>query len=165
MEPKSMYSTNMIFVSGTICSGKSYLGKELADSFDYDFIEISRIVGGILSSNMRNDLQGHPELDVQIIDAIKDIRRSTRKDGLVVSGTRQVEILHAFPNAETIWMNTPLSVCLTRFMDRDADKDGEATLEQFDHYMTQDEELGIESVKKYITLNNYKKERRNDEKN
>ena len=153
MEPKSMYSTNMIFVSGTICSGKSYLGKELADSFDYDFIEISRIVGGILSSNMRNDLQGHPELDVQIIDAIKDIRRSTRK------------ILHAFPNAETIWMNTPLSVCLTRFMDRDADKDGEATLEQFDHYMTQDEELGIESVKKYITLNNYKKERRNDEKN
>ena len=105
MEPKSMYSTNMIFVSGTICSGKSYLGKELADSFDYDFVEISRIVGGILSSNMRNDLQGHPELDVQI------------------------------------------------------------TLEQFDHYMTQDEELGIESVKKYITLNNYKKERRNDEKN
>ena len=83
MEPKSMYSTNMIFVSGTICSGKSYLGKELADSFDYDFVEISRIVGGILSSNMRNDLQGHPELDVQIIDAIKDIRRSTRKDGLV----------------------------------------------------------------------------------
>lgn len=165
MELRSMYSTNIIFVAGTICSGKSYLAKELADSFDYDFIEISRIVGGILSSNMRNDLQGHPELYVQIIDAIKDIRRSTRKDGLVISGPRQVEILQAFPTAETIWMDTPLSVCLTRFMDRDADKDGEATLEMFDHYMTQDEELGIQSVSKYIALNNYKKERNNDQKN
>ena len=159
MELRYMYSANIIFVAGTICSGKSYFGTRLADDLDYDYVEISRLVGGILSSNQRNDLQGHPELDVQIIAAIEDIQRSTKKQGLIVGGPRQVQILQAFPNAETIWMDTPIAECLHRFLDRDAAKDGEVTVEDFHRYMDKDEELGLKTVKKYITLNNYKKEK------
>tara|TARA_R110002074_G_scaffold43759_1_gene113849 strand:- start:116 stop:583 length:468 start_codon:yes stop_codon:yes gene_type:complete len=152
-----MYSSNIIFVAGTICSGKSWFASKLADDLDYDFVEVSRIVGGILSSNMRNDLQNHPELDVQIVAALKDIRKSTRKDGLVISGPRQVELLRAFPEAETIWMDTPIEVCLHRFYERDAEKDGTPTLESFNDFMDKDEELGLKEVEKYITLNNFKK--------
>lgn len=152
-----MYSSNIIFVAGTICSGKSWFASKLADDLDYDFIEVSRIVGGILSSNMRNDLQGHPELHYQIIEDIKDIRKNTKKVGLVVSGPRQVELLQAFPEAETIWMDTPIEVCLHRFYERDADKDGKPTLESFNDFMDKDEELGLKEVEKYITLNNFKK--------
>ena len=152
-----MYNSNIIFVAGTICSGKSWFASKLADDLDYDFVEVSRIVGGILSSNMRNDLQGHPELHHQIIEDIKDIRKSTKKDGLVISGPRQVELLQAFPEAETIWMDTPIEVCLHRFYERDADKDGKPTLESFHDFMDKDEELGLKEVEKYITLNNFKK--------
>lgn len=152
-----MYNSNIIFVAGTICSGKSWFASKLADDLNYDFVEVSRIVGGILSSNMRNDLQGHPELHYQIIEDLKDIRKSTKKDGLVISGPRQVELLQAFPEAETIWMDTPIEVCLHRFYERDADKDGKPTLESFNHFMDKDEELGLKEVEKYITLNNFKK--------
>ena len=152
-----MYNSNIIFVAGTICSGKSWFASKLADDLNYDFVEVSRIVGGILSSNMRNDLQGHPELHYQIIEDLKDIRKSTKKDGLVISGPRQVELLQAFPEAETIWMDTPIEVFLHRVYERDADKDGKPTLEAFNHLVDKDEELGLKEVEKYITLNNFKK--------
>ena len=154
-----MYRDNIIFVAGTICSGKSYFASNLADDLDFDFIEVSRLVGSILSSSERNDLQGHPELLDQIIHAIGDIRTSTRKKGLVISGPRQWEILRAYPDSECIWMDTPMDVCFERFQNRKDEKDGDLTQEAFDDYLRKDDELGLQEVKQYITLQNFKKDK------
>ena len=95
-----MYRDMIIFVAGTICSGKTFEAAQIADELNFDFIEISSIVRQILETNRRDKLQGHPELSTQIIDRITEIRRTTKKQGLVVSGPRQIEIVKAFPEAE-----------------------------------------------------------------
>tara|TARA_R110002153_G_C12924155_1_gene455114 strand:+ start:26 stop:508 length:483 start_codon:yes stop_codon:yes gene_type:complete len=157
MEQRFMYRDHLIFVAGTICSGKSFEAAIIADSLDYDFVEISSIVREILDTNKRDNLQGHPELSTQIIDRIIEIRRTTRKMGVVVSGPRQVEILQAFPLAETIWMNTPMSICFDRFCKRKDTKDKEFTRDVFEDYLLKDDELGLQEVKQFIEKNKYEK--------
>ena len=90
-----MYRDHIIFVAGTICSGKTYEASLLADALDYDLIEVSDIVREILDTNKRDKLQGHPEISTQIIYQIGELRRTTRKKGVVISGPRQIEIISA----------------------------------------------------------------------
>ncbi len=152
-----MYRDMIVFVAGTICSGKTYEAAQLADDMDFDFVEISSIVREILDTNKRNQLQGHPELSTQIIDRITELRRTTRKRGIVVSGPRQVEIVKAFPEAELIWMNTPLDVCFERFYNRRDEKDEEWHKDTFEEYMKKDNELGLQEVKQYMEKKKYEK--------
>ena len=149
-----MYRDMIIFVAGTICSGKTYEAAKLADELDFDLIEISSIVRQILETNKRDKLQGHPELSTQIIDRISEIKRTTKKQGVVVSGPRQVEIVKAFPEAELIWMNTPMELCFERFQSRGDTKDGKLTEDAFSDYLPKDDELGLQEVKSYMENKN-----------
>ena len=150
-----MFRDMIIFVAGTICSGKTYEAAKLADELNFDLIEISSIVRQILETNKRDKLQGHPELSTQIIDRILEIRRTTKKQGVVVSGPRQVEIVKAFPEAELIWMNTPIKVCFERFQSRADSKDGDFTEDAFADYLRKDDELGLQEVKQYMEIKKY----------
>ena len=150
-----MFRDMIVFVAGTICSGKTYEAAKLADELNFDLIEISSIVRQILETNKRDKLQGHPELSTQIIDRILEIRRTTRKQGVVVSGPRQVEIVKAFPEAELIWMNTPIKVCFERFQSRADSKDGDFTEDAFADYLRKDDELGLQEVKQYMEIKKY----------
>ena len=152
-----MYRDMIIFVAGTICSGKTFEAAQIADELDFDMIEISSIVRQILETNKRDKLQGHPELSTQIIKRIEDIRRETKKRGVVVSGPRQVEIVKAFPKAELIWMNTPMNVCFERFQSRADKKDGNFTEDAFADYLRKDDELGLQEVKHYMETKKYGK--------
>ena len=152
-----MYRDHIIFIAGTICSGKTYDAALLAEDLDYDLIEVSSIVRQILHTNKREKLLGHPELSTQIIERIADIRRTTKKKGVVVSGPRQVEILEAFPEAELIWMNTPMGICFQRFCSRGDSKDGEFDRNTFEDYLLKDDELGLQEVKQFIEKNKYEK--------
>ena len=152
-----MYRDMIVFVAGTICSGKTFEAAQLADELNFDLIEISSIVRQILETNKRDKLQGHPELSTQIIERIKDIRRETKKRGIIVSGPRQVEIVKAFPEAELIWMNTPMKVCFERFQSRADSKDGEFTEDAFADYLRKDDELGLQEVKNYMETRKHEK--------
>ena len=89
-------------------------------------------------------------MSTQIIDRISEIRRTTKKQGVVVSGPRQVEIVKAFPQAELIWMNTPMELCFERFQSRGDTKDGKLTEDAFADYLRKDDELGLQEVKSYM---------------
>jgi len=145
-----MYRDMIVFIAGPICSGKTYESDILADAMNFDHVEISTIVRQLLDTNKRNELQGHPELSTQIIDRIAEIKRTTRRQGVVVSGPRQVEILKAFPEAELIWMNTPLDTCFERFYDRKDEKDEEWHRDTFEEYVKKDNDLGLQEVKQYM---------------
>ena len=147
---------NIVFVAGYICSGKTYHANEIADNKDYDMIEVSSIVREILDTNERTELQGHPELEDQIIDRIQEIVKTTKKNGIVISGPRQLKIIQAFPEADCIWMNTTLKNCFERFQSRADSKDGETTFEAFEEYLMRDEELGLDEVKNYMRNKNEK---------
>jgi len=157
MVQKYMYRDHIIFVAGTICSGKTYEARLLAEDLDYDLIEISDIVRGILDTNKRDKLQGHPELSTQIIYQIGELRRTTRKKGVVISGPRQVEIVSAYPEAEMIWMNTSLDMCFERFCSRGDSKDTEFDRNTFEEYLLKDDELGLQEVKQYMEKKKYEK--------
>lgn len=152
-----MYRDMIIFIAGTICSGKTFEAASMADDMDFDLVEVSSIVKQILDTDKRDRLQGHPEILTQIIDRIIEIRRTTKKQGVVVSGPRQVEILEAFPEAETIWMNTPMSICFDRFCNRKDTKDKEFTRDVFEEYLMKDDELGLQEVKQYMEKKKYEK--------
>lgn len=152
-----MYRDMIIFVAGTICSGKTFEANAMADDMDFDIIEVSTLVRQILDTNERDQLQGHPELSTQIIDRITEIRRTTKKQGVVISGPRQVEIVAAFPEAEMIWMNTPKSMCFDRFCERKDAKDKEFTRDVFEDYLLKDDELGLQEVKQFMEKNKYER--------
>ena len=157
MGQKYMYRDHIIFVAGSICSGKTYEARLLAEDLEYDLVEISNIVRGILDTNKRDKLQGHPEISTQIINQLAEIRRTTKKKGVVISGPRQVEIVSAFPEAELIWMNTSLELCFERFCSRGDSKDVEFDRNTFEEYLLKDDELGLQEVKQYMEKKKYEK--------
>lgn len=135
----------MIFVCGYIGSGKTTYSKKLAKDKQYELVEVSNIVKEILGEQKRQHLQGHPELDKEIIKRLEQC-----DDNVVISGARQVSILKAFPNAKLIWLEVPNSERYRRILKRDDAKDEVDSRKKFDEVMKRDIDLGLGEVESYI---------------
>ena len=148
---------NMTFVCGFLCSGKSFYAKAVAAAEQTKGpvvvqMEVSDIVRAILKEEDREKLQGHPELDKQIIFSIDNLRYMNKGNEIVISGARQTSILIAFPKATCIWIDVPESVRYNRFKLSQKDKD--TSLLGFTKANERDVELGIEELKHYILNRN-----------
>lgn len=143
------------FICGPLASGKSYIGGALSQRGALQ-VEVSRIVKSIkkLSGTAsRKDMQGSPELDVEIIESIADVYKANNKPEndfqMVVTGVRQVSILQAFPNATCVWIDAPPLLRNSRFLQNAKDKGT-----SFDEADDRDVALGLLDVKKYIFTRN-----------
>jgi len=134
----------MIFICGEICSGKTYYGKILAKGLDKEFVDVSTIVKKILQTNLRISLQGNPQLDVSIIESLKQL-----PGDCVVSGVRQQSILESFPDSTFIWLDVSQDIRFKRCMERQ-DKKDILSWEAFQQAEQKDAELGLQQVKQYI---------------
>lgn len=140
----------MIFICGKLGSGKSTYGQEVARTEGYDFVEVSSIVKSILGQTERSKLQGHPELDKEIISAISAYGKNT-----VVSGVRQITILQAFPESDLVWLEVSERERFARLANRIDNKDKDKTWEAFLIAQKRDADLGVDQVETYIKSNEH----------
>jgi len=145
----------IVFLCGALCSGKSYYKKALLEQEQNNGylalgMEASDIVKNILKKESRADLQGHPELDVEIVKAIDGMRDMSKDDSIliIVSGVRQKTILQAFPKSECIWVDASESIRYERF--KNSKKDEDVSLLGFTQANERDNELGLTELKQYI---------------
>lgn len=135
----------MIFICGEICSGKTHYGTILAKGLDVPYIEASTIVKQILRVERREELQGNPQLDKEIIKCL-----SKQSPECVIGGVRQASILQAFKtNSSFIWLEVPHTIRLKRCLERKDQKDI-LSPEAFQQAEQKDNELGLQEVKNYI---------------
>ena len=142
--------SNVTFVCGQLCSGKSHYAKGLAKACLYGtIIEVGDIVRGIKNSTSREVLQDSKDLVDKIITKLTYTINSLTfqlAEDIIVTGVRQKKILEAFPEANMIWISTPEHIRKTRYENRARGGDDQ-TFEQADKG---DINLGILEVKKYI---------------
>lgn len=144
--------SNLVFICSPLCGGKSTLAKQLWQN-NVTVIEISSIVKRLVSEHTREGLQGRPELDVQIIEEIRNFidGRLHSGDNLILIGARQVSILKAFPDATLIWLEVPDHIRFSRYMSKRDIKDGVRKNEEtFNLANQRDNDLGLQAVKEYI---------------
>lgn len=142
--------SNVTFVCGQLCSGKSHYAKGLAKACLYGTIlEVGDIVRSIKNSTSREVLQDSKDLVDKIIlklnYAIKSLTFQLAED-VIITGVRQKQILEAFPEANMIWISTPEHIRRIRYEKRSRGGDDQ-TFEEAD---AGDINLGILEVKKYI---------------
>ena len=150
---------NITFVCGPLCSGKSTWAmafvKGLNNRSD-EVIETSNIVTQLLANTpaSREDLQGHPELDDQIIRYIDMRHQQGTEFNTVVSGVRQMSILQAFPKATCVWIDADEGIRYKRY--QRSSKDLDKSLSGFSKANERDADLGLDEVRKYIFTRNLK---------
>lgn len=154
----TVWKPAITFLCGPLCSGKTFyktaLLRNLNDGQNQfcQGMEISDIVKSILNKSNRVDLQGHPELDEEIVKQIRMSVLSNPTYEHVISGVRQMSILKAFPHANLIWVDASEEVRYNRFLSNK--KDIDKTRHGFDIANAKDNELGLAEVKKYIFTRN-----------
>jgi len=138
----------MIFVCGAICSGKTRYGKILAKGLGVEFVEASSIVKDILHTNLRVNLQGNPQLNINIIERLQQC-----SSDCVVGGVRQQSILEAFPGSSLVWLEVSQDTRFKRCMERQ-DKKDIMSWEAFEQAEKKDNDLGLLAVKEFILNRN-----------
>lgn len=133
------------FICGQISSGKSTIASQEAAKEGATYVDISHIVKQLLNETAREKLQGHPELDEQIVDKLKLLQF---QNNLIVCGARQISIINAFPDAEIAWVHAPRQQRLERYLNRKDEKDI-LTEDAFTKAEERDNELGLLEIYKF----------------
>lgn len=146
---------NIYFICGYICSGKTTLCLDIAKDTGAKFIDVSDIVREILNAISRDQLQGHPELDQQIVDKI--MLHSKHYDNLVIAGARQLSIIKMVEQSvddntkvHVRWLPTPIPTCYKRYLKKNnCIKDQVRNRETFLQALQKDDQLGLSQIKQY----------------
>lgn len=137
----------MIFICGSICSGKTLYGKALAQGLSSSFIDVSSIVRRVLNTQTREKLQDSASLDGVIIQELKKYQNTNA----IIAGVRQLSILKAFDDVDStfIWLEASEDLRLSRYLNR-KDKKDFLTKEDFLEAERRDLLLGFGEIKKFI---------------
>lgn len=149
MELNEIASTReIILVCGNIACGKgTYCQTKYAG---YAHITVSDIVKRLSNQTERSELGKTAHLDNAIVEAL--IQQIDQYNKVVVDGIRQVSILYELEQyyeseiKKIVWLDVPRDVCEQRFASRQDKKDNL----DYDAATKSDEQLGINSVERYI---------------
>lgn len=149
----------VMFLTGKICSGKTYFAKHYAPNHTY--LSVSSIVKGLISSNKRSELQQTSKFDKQIADeVIRFISQSfLSSDKVLIDGVRQLSILVSVlryfkPSIITndvqfrlVWLTVPNTILKKRY-NKQTDKKNDLS---FEEAIKRDNELGLFEFDQIIT--------------
>lgn len=129
----------LVIIMGSPGSGKSSIGRKLAESLGYRFYDIDDHMPEKLKEKMRNNqIVSEEERDEYLKGVIKDLRRLLNKNSVVASLVLIKEkhrklFLDNFKDSKLINLNAPLEILQERLKKRKGHFFNEETLTKFFH--------------------------------
>lgn len=154
MIPNINPSSQIVVVSGRICSGKSTICRQLVD-LGYVHISVSDIVRKIVKSVRREDLQNSKNLDKTIAQVLyKEVAEHLHplNHKVLIDGVRQISVLDdvianiSDLNIEHIWIETSAETRKQRYLARADQKDNQS----FEQAEQADDNLGISEFEMWL---------------
>jgi len=156
----------ILFLTGKICSGKTYFAKHHAPNHTY--LSVSSIVKGLISSDKRSELQTTSNLSKQITNEIIRfiIQSLLNSDKILIDGIRQraiiMEIISYFKpsiitgdlNFRLVWLEEDEEVLKRRYCKQN-DKKNDIP---FEEALQRDNELGLFEIESIVNSYRWKYE-------